>query len=138
MWLRREGTLFIPDVLGLNYNLKAYDDLHASYPSIPLINTECTNADKSNIGNLASQLWLPVTKISGISISLMPDHLLPGACIWGFHDYGTEYKPVWPVQTSGVVDDLSADTKNPAITSNRDGILIHPSHRRHLGGKRQF
>ncbi|NIA29209.1 MAG: hypothetical protein GWP06_04750 [Actinobacteria bacterium] len=54
----------MPDVLGLNYNLKKYDDPH-------LI--------KNDLDFIESRSYLG------------------GSCIWCFHDYGTEYKPVWPI-----------------------------------------
>ncbi len=97
-----EGTIFQPDVLGLNYDLEKYDRFHSEFPDIPLINTESTNADKSLAGDLKSQL-AAVEKISKDIEFVEERPYLAGICIWCFHDYGTEYEPVWPIQTSGVV-----------------------------------
>lgn len=99
----KEGTLFIPDVAGLNYILDQYDQLHMDYPQLKLINLECSNGDNSIIGNLESQLKSS-DKIKADLDYMDTRSWLAGSCIWCFHDYGTEYKPVWPIQTSGVVD----------------------------------
>ncbi|MDB4583813.1 DUF4982 domain-containing protein [Draconibacterium sp.] len=99
-----EGTIFQPDVLGLNYNLDKYDEFHKNYPDIPIINTECTNADKTRMGELKSQIDATLRIKEDLDF-IDERQFIAGACIWGFHDYGTEYKPVWPIQTSGVVDE---------------------------------
>lgn len=99
----KAGTIFMPGVAGLNYDLQKYDQLHRDFPQLALINTECTNGDKSFIGNLESQLQA-ADKIKADLDYSDSRPWLAGACIWCFHDYGTEYKPVWPIQTSGVVD----------------------------------
>ena len=97
------GTAFMPDVLGLNYNLKKYDDLHQNYPHLKLTNTECTNADEGVFGDFTLQIKSVLQIKSDLNfIDSRP--YLGGSCIWCFHDYGTEYKPVWPIQKSGVVD----------------------------------
>lgn len=100
----KEGTIYQPDVLGLNYNLNKYDDFHANYPGIALVNTECTNADQTKIGELKGELEA-VAKIKSDLDFIAARDYLAGACIWGFHDYGTNYEPVWPMQTSGVVNE---------------------------------
>lgn len=99
----KQGTIFMPGVAGLNYDMDKYNRLHQDFPQLALINTECTNGDKSFIGNLESQL-LAADKIKADLDYSDSRSWLAGACIWCFHDYGTEYKPVWPIQTSGVVD----------------------------------
>jgi beta-galactosidase len=97
------GTAFIPDVFGLNYRLDAYENLHEKYPHLKLINTECSNPDRSYFGDLESELK-GTLKINKDLDFLESKDFIAGSTIWGFHDYGSEYKPVWPIQTSGVVD----------------------------------
>jgi len=99
----KEGTIFMPDVAGLNYILEQYDKLHRDFPQLILINAECANGDKSFIGDLESQLKSS-DKIKADLDYMDTRSWLAGSCIWCFHDYGSEYKPVWPIQTSGVVD----------------------------------
>lgn len=96
------GTIFQPDVLGLNYNLDKYDEFHKQYPNIPVINTEATNADKALLGDLESQLTATFRIEKDLDFVDQRSYI-SGICIWGFHDYGTNYKPVWPMQQSGVV-----------------------------------
>lgn len=98
------GTVFQPDVLGLNYNLDKYDKFHELYPHIPVINTEATNADNAILGNLESQLKATFRIEKDLDFVDQRPYI-SGICIWGFHDYGTNYKPVWPMQQSGVVSE---------------------------------
>jgi len=97
------GTAFIPDILGLNYKLKKYDELHKSYPQLKLTNSECTNPDGSILGDLETEL-AGLFKIKNDLDLIESRDFLGGACIWCMHDYGSEYKPVWPIQKSGVID----------------------------------
>ena len=99
----RTGTVFIPDVLGLNYKLSKYDELHEMYPQLKLANTECTNPDNSIYGDYDSELK-GVLKIKKDLDFLESRNYLGSICIWGMHDYGSAYKPVWPIQTSGMID----------------------------------
>ncbi len=98
-----QGTAFIPDILALNYKIEAYDELHKNYPELILISSECTNPDKTYIGDYTSEMKSFASVKQDLDL-IESKSYLPGACIWGFHDYGSEYKPVWPIQTSGVVD----------------------------------
>lgn len=100
----QNGTVFQPDVLGFNYNLDKYDEFHEKFPDVPIINTECTNADKTLMEDVEAQIQATL-KIKSDLDFIDARKYIAGACIWGFHDYGTEYKPVWPIQTSGVVDE---------------------------------
>jgi beta-galactosidase len=97
------GTAFIPDVLGLNYKLKQYDQLHEEYPHLKLINSECSNPDNSDLGDVQKEIT-GALKIKRDLDFIESRTYLAGSCIWSMHDYGTEYEPVWPIQTSGVVD----------------------------------
>jgi len=97
------GTAFMPDVLGLNYRLEAYDAFHQAYPHLKLVNTECTNPDFSVLGNLEQEIKA-VLRIKQDLDFIESRSFLAGLCIWSMHDYGTEYKPVRPIQKSGVVD----------------------------------
>ena len=99
----KEGTIFMPGVAGLNYMLEEYDQLHNDYPQLKLLNTECTNGDKCSIGDLPSQLKA-ADMIKNDLDYLESRNWMAGSCIWCFHDYASVYKPVRPVQTSGVVD----------------------------------
>jgi len=97
------GTAFIPDVLGLNYKVQDYDELHSSYPHLRLVNTECSNPDSSIYGDIEKEIT-GVLKIKNDLDLIESRDYLAGSCIWSMHDYGTEYKPVWPIQKSGVMD----------------------------------
>ncbi len=99
----KEGTIFMPGVSGLNYMLEEYDQLHKDFPQLKLLNTECTNGDKSLIGDLPSQMKAAAMIKSDLDF-LESREWMAGSCIWCFHDYASEYKPVRPIQTSGVVD----------------------------------
>ncbi len=97
------GTAFVPDILGLNYDLQNYDQLHLNYAHLKLTNSECSNPDGSIFGDVAAEL-AGLFKIKNDLDLIESRNYLGGACLWSMHDYGSEYKPVWPIQKSGVVD----------------------------------
>ncbi len=99
----KTGAAFIPDIMALNYAIDTYDELHKNYPELVLISSECTNPDKTYIGDFDSEMKSFASVKRDLDL-IESKSYLPGACVWGFHDYGSEYKPVWPIQTSGMVD----------------------------------
>jgi beta-galactosidase len=99
----QSGTAFIPDVLGLNYDIEKYNQFHQDFPHLKLVNSECTNPDVAVFGNTENEIQ-GVLKIKNDLDLMEKMPFLGGVCIWSFHDYGSEYKPVWPIQKSGVVD----------------------------------
>ncbi len=97
------GTVFITDVLGVNYQLESLDALHAAYPRLKILVSEHTNAtvprgnpddEKRQAERIARDLDL---------IESRP--FVAGSALWSMHDYGTDYEPVWPIQRSGVLDE---------------------------------
>lgn len=134
------GTIHQPDVLGLNYNLDKYDKFHEQYPHIPIINTEASNADKAILGDLDSQLRATF-KIEKDLDFVDQRSYISGICVWGFHDYGTNYKPVWPMQQSGVVSEYR-DFKEAAYLLKarwaKDPFVKIAGHWNHAGQEGQL
>ncbi|MBN2091797.1 hypothetical protein JW964_19435, partial [candidate division KSB1 bacterium] len=97
------GTAFMPDVLGLNYEIDTYNAFHREFPRLKLFNSECTNPDIAIFGDFEKEIQ-GVMKIKNDLDLMEKMPYLGGVCIWSMHDYGSEYKPVWPIQKSGVVD----------------------------------
>jgi beta-galactosidase len=98
------GTVFIPQVLGINYMLESIDAFHSAYPQLKLLVSEHTNADRAVRGDL-EQERLQAERIAS-DLDIIESRLfLAGSTLWSMHDYGTDYEPVWPVQRSGILDE---------------------------------
>ncbi|HPG70340.1 MAG TPA: glycoside hydrolase family 2 TIM barrel-domain containing protein [Candidatus Hydrogenedentes bacterium] len=100
---RELGTVYVPDVLGINYKLPHLDDIRNALPDLKLICSEHTNADFAIRGDLDAEMrQLEQLKVDLDILDARP--YMAGSALWSMHDYGTDYEPVWPVQHSGVLD----------------------------------
>ncbi len=99
------GTVFICDVLGINYKLETIDAFHSAYPQIRILVSEHTNADSAlrGRGDLERSQAERIAKDLDI-IEARP--YISGSTLWSMHDYGTDYEPVWPIQRSGILDEF--------------------------------
>ncbi len=99
-----QGTVFVPQVLGINYMLESIDAFHSAYPHARLLVSEHTNADRSIRGDL-EQERVQAQRITSDLDTIESRPFLAGSTLWSMHDYGTDYEPVWPIQRSGVLDE---------------------------------
>ncbi len=105
------GTVFVPDVLGLNYKVPHLDELRAILKGIKLSNTEHTNAntgerrkaDGTLFSDEESQIW-QIERILHDIAEFEKREWIAGNALWCMHDYGTEYAVSRPIQKSGVFD----------------------------------
>ncbi len=97
------GTVFIPEVLGINYKLSDIDEVRAMLPDVKLLSSEHTNADSAVRGDLDTEM-AQIDKLETDTDIIEQRPYLAGGALWSMHDYGTDYEPVWPVQHSGVLD----------------------------------
>jgi len=97
------GTVFITDVLGVNYQLESMDALHAAYPRLKMLVSEHTNAESPR-GNPDGERKQAERIARDLDI-IEPRLFVAGSALWSMHDYGTDYEPVWPIQRSGVLDE---------------------------------
>jgi beta-galactosidase len=100
---RRLNTVFVPDVLGINYELDRIDDIRALMPDLKLLSSEHTNADFAVRGDFDKEM-AQLDRIKNDLDTIERRAYLAGGALWSMHDYGTDYEPVWPVQHSGVLD----------------------------------
>ena len=100
---RQLGTVYVPDVLGINYELPHIDDIREGLPDLKLLSSEHTNADSAVRGHLDTEL-AQVNKLKTDTDIIDAHRYLAGGALWSMHDYGTDYEPVWPIQHSGVLD----------------------------------
>lgn len=108
---RELGTVQVPDVVGLNYKVPHLDELRGLLAGIKLMNTEHTNAntgehfkpDHTLFTEEESEIW-QIERILYDIDEFDKREWLGGSTLWGMHDYGTDYEPVWPLQKSGVFD----------------------------------
>lgn len=97
------STVFVPDVLGINYRLDDIDHIRALLSDLRLFSSEHTNADFAVRGDLDKEMAQLERIRHDIHIIDRREYLAGGA-LWSMHDYGTDYEPVWPCQHSGVLD----------------------------------
>ncbi|MDQ1257640.1 MAG: beta-galactosidase [Candidatus Hydrogenedentes bacterium] len=100
---RQLGTVTVPDVLGINYELERIDAVRALLPDQKLLSSEHTNADFAVRGETETEL-LQIDRIRGDLNKIEARPYMAGGALWSMHDYGTDYEPVWPIQHSGVLD----------------------------------
>lgn len=98
----RLGTITIPDVLGINYQLEKIDSFHQQHPNYSILISEYANSylprdDAEKMQKQCLQIAEELTFIEQCEY-------LSGGILWSMHDYGSDYEPAWPVQTSGVLD----------------------------------
>jgi len=97
------GTIFVPDVLGVNYKLESLEAFHSAYPRIKILVSEHTNADNTTLGDMEAEKR-QAERIADDLDLIESMTFVSGSTLWSMHDYGTDYEPVWPVQRSGIVD----------------------------------
>jgi len=97
------GTVWIPDVLGLNYELDRLDDLRRQLAGRKLLSSEHTNAGTPDPAD-PDQCRAQADRINADLDHLGARAWLAGSALWSMHDYGTDYHLSWPVQHSGVLD----------------------------------
>jgi hypothetical protein len=88
---RRENTVGIPDVWGLNYELEAVEEGRDSCGLRNVLVAECCNYPQSVRGDDGAEL----TQVATLEYdwSLMADKpYLAGHAVWCFADYATEYR----------------------------------------------
>ena len=97
------GTVYVPDVLGINYKLPHLDEIREALPSLKMLSSEHTNADQTERGKLETEIN-QVNRLKADTDILEAREFMAGSALWSMHDYGTDYEPVWPIQHSGVLD----------------------------------
>ena len=97
------GSVFVPDVLGINYKLPHLDEIRAELPDTKFISTETTNFEHRRRGDYDLD-YAQVTKIKTDTDIIEERDYMAGMALWSMHDFGTEYELSWPIQPSGVVD----------------------------------
>jgi len=97
------GSAWVPDVLGINYEVERIDEVRGKLPGRPLLSSEHANATTHHPEDPAD-LARQVDRINGELDILEARPWLAGTTLWSLHDYGTDYEPSWPIQLSGVVD----------------------------------
>lgn len=97
------GSVFVPDVLGLNYKLPHLDEIRAELPRLKLVSAETTNFEHRRRGDCELD-HAQVKKLKTDTDIIEERDYMAGMALWSMHDYGTDYEPSWPVQPSGVVD----------------------------------
>jgi len=97
------GTVFITDVIGINYQLESMDALHSAYPRLKMLVSEHTNAEVPR--GKPDDERKQVDRIAHDLDIIEPRAFVAGSALWSMHDYGTDYEPVWPIQRSGILDE---------------------------------
>ena len=97
------GTVFVPDVLGINYKVPHLDEIRAALPGLNLLSSEHTNADHAQRGELDAEIS-QAEKLKADLDAIEARSFMAGSALWSMHDYGTDYEPVWPIQHSGILD----------------------------------
>lgn len=99
------GTVTVPDVLGLNYEINRLDELRQKLAGLKLLSSEHANAGtKPNTADPALQR-AQADRISAELDELDARPWLAGSALWSMHDYGTQYAVSRPVQRSGCFDE---------------------------------
>ena len=98
------GTVWIPDVLGLNYNLEILDELFARLPGRKFLCSEHTNAGTYDPGDPAGNAQ-QTDRIHAELEILEARPWMAGTALWCLHDYGTDYAVSRPIQRAGVLDE---------------------------------
>jgi beta-galactosidase len=98
------GTVWVPDVLGINYEIDRLDALREKLPGRKLLCSEHANAvtrDPADPVERAQQ----TDRINGELEILGARPWMTGSALWCMHDYGTDYEVSRPVQRSGALDE---------------------------------
>jgi len=97
------GTVFVPDVLGINYKTPHLVEIREMLPELKVLSSEHTNADHAERGKLDTEL-AQIDKLKDSLDRIEAQRFMAGSALWSMHDYGTDYEPVWPIQHSGILD----------------------------------
>ncbi len=96
------GTVEVPDVLGINYNTRGIDHVHAFLPRCKLVTSEHSNATAQR-GDLEGEMK-QIDKVKANLDILESRRYMAGSTLWCMNDYGTEYWGSWLAQHAGAVD----------------------------------
>lgn len=96
------GTVEVSDVVGINYNTRNIDRVHAFLPRCRLVTSEHSNATAVR-GDLAGEME-QIDKVKANLDILESRRYMAGSTLWCMHDYGTDYWGSWPEQHAGAVD----------------------------------
>ncbi|MBI5095212.1 MAG: DUF4982 domain-containing protein [Candidatus Hydrogenedentes bacterium] len=97
------GSVFVPDVLGLNYELEHIDDIRATLPTIKFVSSETTNYEHRRRGDFQHDI-ANVKRYKQDTDIVEGREFMAGMALWSMHDYGTDYELSWPIQNSGALD----------------------------------
>jgi beta-galactosidase len=99
----QRGTVYVPDVLGINYELQHLDEFRAALPGLKFLSSETTNYEHRRRGDVAQDIGQVERFRDETDIVEQRDYMA-GMALWSLHDYGTDYELSWPIQNSGVFD----------------------------------
>jgi beta-galactosidase len=103
----REGTqkrtVFVPDVLGINYELASLDEFRSALPGLKFVSSETTNYEHRRRGDVVQDIG-QVERFRDETDIVESRDYMAGMALWSMHDYGTDYELSWPIQHSGVFD----------------------------------
>lgn len=107
------GTVYVPDVIGINYKVPHLDELRELLHGICLMNSEHSNANTGERTKwegggeekdwVDDELW-QLDKILHDLDAFAAREWMAGSALWCMHDYGTEYEVSRPIQRSGCFD----------------------------------
>ena len=97
------GTVFVPDVLGINYELEHLDEFRAALPGLKFVSSETTNYEHRRRGDVTQDI-AQVGRLMDETGVVEQREYMAGMALWSMHDYATDYELSWSVQPSGVFD----------------------------------
>jgi beta-galactosidase len=100
---KEKGTVYVPEVLGINYELEHLDEIRAALPDLKFVSSETTNYEHRRRGDVAHDV-AQVERYRDETDIVEPRIYMAGKALWSMHDYGTDYELSWPVQHSGAFD----------------------------------
>jgi beta-galactosidase len=100
---KERGTVFVPDVLGLNYKLPHLDEIRADLPGRRFLSAETTNYEHRRRGDVEQDIG-QVKRFKADTDLVEEREYMAGMALWSMHDYATDYELSWPIQPSGVLD----------------------------------
>jgi len=99
----QRGAVFVPDVLGINYELPSLDEFRAVLPGLKFVSSETTNYEHRRRGDVMQDIG-QVERFRDETDIVEERDYMAGMALWSMHDYGTDYELSWPIQNSGVFD----------------------------------
>jgi beta-galactosidase len=98
------GTVWVPDVLGINYEIYRLDEVRGMFPDRRLLSSEHANVTTFYPAS-ADHCARQVDAINRELDILDSKPWIAGSALWSMHDYGTDYEVSRPVQRSGALDE---------------------------------